>query len=66
VVSTREDAVNLYLTITDNGIGFDTTQRKNTLGLIGLRERAVSLNGQLHIKSTIGKGTTVFAVIPKK
>jgi signal transduction histidine kinase len=38
---------------------------KNTLGLIGLRERAVSLNGSLRVESEIGKGTTVFATIPK-
>ena len=65
-VTTKEDTQNLYLIITDNGKGFDLSQRKNTLGLIGLRERAVSLNGELHIESTIGKGTIISVVIPKK
>jgi PAS domain S-box-containing protein len=64
-VTTGEDDKNLYLTVSDNGDGFDTGKRKNTLGLIGLRERAVSLNGVLNIESGIGKGTTISAVIPK-
>lgn len=64
-VSTREDAAHYYLTVTDNGKGFDVTQRKNTLGLIGLRERAISLDGELYIESILGSGTTISAVIPK-
>jgi PAS domain S-box-containing protein len=65
-VSTSEDANNLYLLVTDNGAGFDTNQHKNTLGLIGLRERAVSLNGRLTIESKPGKGTRISAIIPKQ
>jgi PAS domain S-box-containing protein len=64
-VSTSEDDDHFYLAVTDNGKGFDVTQRKNTLGLIGLRERALSLNGALYIESVIGSGTTISAVIPK-
>lgn len=65
-VTTKEDADNVYLNITDNGKGFDSNQKKNTLGLIGLRERALSLSGELHIESIIGKGTIICAVVPKK
>ena len=65
IINTREDSENLYLTITDNGIGFDQEKRKNTLGLIGLRERAISLHGTLEIESSVGKGTIIRAVIPK-
>ena len=65
-VTTKEEDDNYCLTITDDGKGFDLSQRKNTLGLIGLRERALSLNGELNIESTIGKGTDICAVIPKK
>ncbi|MCW3088907.1 MAG: sensor signal transduction histidine kinase, partial [Sediminibacterium sp.] len=64
-VSTREDDDYLYLVVKDNGLGFDVSQRKNTLGLIGLRERALSLGGGLHIESSPGNGTRITAVIPK-
>lgn len=64
-VITREDMYNFYLTIKDNGEGFNTGEKKSTLGLIGLRERVLSLNGELNIDSMIGKGTTINIVIPK-
>ncbi|MES2371054.1 MAG: PAS domain S-box protein [Bacteroidota bacterium] len=64
-VEITEDEETIHLKIIDDGVGFDTTVMKNTLGLIGLRERAVSLNGSLRIESEIGKGTIVLATIPK-
>jgi signal transduction histidine kinase len=64
-VTTEQDEQHYYLTVTDNGKGFDTAIRKNTLGLVGLRERAISLNGTLSIDSMIGKGTTIRVIIPK-
>jgi PAS domain S-box-containing protein len=64
-VEITDDEESIRLKIIDDGNGFDTTVMKNTLGLIGLRERAVSLNGSLRIESEIGKGTTVLAIIPK-
>jgi signal transduction histidine kinase len=64
-VKLTEDEENIYLRIADDGRGFDTKVKKNTLGLIGLRERAVSINGELRIESELGKGTNVLAVIPK-
>ncbi len=65
LIKTSEDTENIYLTITDNGIGFDHEKKKNTLGLIGLQERAISLHGRLEIESRIGKGTIIHAIIPK-
>ena len=65
-ISTGEDEKNLYLTITDNGVGFDMAQHKNTLGLIGLRERALSIGGKLKIESSIGMGTVISIAVPRK
>jgi signal transduction histidine kinase len=62
----KEDAQNIYLSIADDGTGFDASVHKNTLGLIGLRERAVALTGAFRIASEVGKGTIVIASIPKK
>lgn len=58
------------LTITDDGIGFDTNipsqwdKDKGGFGLISMRERAQLLGGGLTIKSSLGNGTDVVAKIP--
>jgi PAS domain S-box-containing protein len=54
------------LTITDNGIGFDVNESggRKTLGLLGMKERALMMSGRLQIKSKPGKGTTVIITIP--
>ncbi|KOP71996.1 sensor histidine kinase [Cytobacillus solani] len=51
--------------IKDDGIGFDTSQKKtNSFGLIGMRERVELLEGELSIDSKIGKGTVVLIQVP--
>jgi PAS domain S-box-containing protein len=65
-VEIKDDEAYIYIKIEDDGKGFDPTVKKNTVGLIGLRERAASLNGRFNIQSEIGKGTVVLAIIPKK
>lgn len=58
------------LEISDNGIGFqppttDHNQRRRpTLGLSGMRDRAIALGGQLTIESAPLLGTTVRARLP--
>ena len=56
----------LALLIHDNGRGFDQADPglSKSLGLLGMRERAAILGGQVNIKSAAGKGTTVTAWIP--
>ena len=50
----------------DNGRGFDQADPSlsKSLGLLGMRERAAILGGQVNISSAPGKGTTVTAWIP--
>jgi PAS domain S-box-containing protein len=54
------------LTIADNGIGFDVNESggRKTLGLLGMKERALMMSGRLQIKSKPGKGTSVIVTIP--
>jgi signal transduction histidine kinase len=56
------------LEIRDNGCGFDPRRLDPTtdghLGLVGMRERATLLGGELQINSTVGRGTRVIAQIP--
>jgi signal transduction histidine kinase len=49
------------LTIEDNGIGFDTTQRSHGLGLVNMQERMLNVGGRLTLESQAGVGTTVLA-----
>jgi len=63
-VSTKFSGNKLYLFINDNGKGFDLNQQKNTLGLIGMRERAASINGELNIDSANGRGTSIMVMVP--
>jgi signal transduction histidine kinase len=58
----------LVLTIRDDGVGFDTRLIEPSLpghyGLIGMRERAAQIGGQLNIVSEAGRGTTVELKLP--
>lgn len=56
----------LILTITDNGKGFNTNSvgGKRSLGLLGMRERTLLMNGKYEISSEAGKGTAVKVTVP--
>lgn len=56
----------LHLEIIDNGIGFDinTSGRKDSYGMIGMRERVILIDGKLDITSELGKGTSIKVEIP--
>lgn len=51
------------LTIEDNGIGFDTTQRSPGLGLANMQERMLNVGGRLTLESQSGIGTTILAEV---
>jgi len=54
----------LHLRIEDDGVGFDPAEEHpNGFGLVGMRERALALGGQLFIAST-SEGTHVEVVLP--
>lgn len=56
----------LILSIKDNGKGITQNQVNNprSLGILGMRERALILGGNLNIKSTMGSGTLVNLELP--
>jgi signal transduction histidine kinase len=56
----------LVLEVSDNGRGIpaSTLVHTNSLGLLGMRERATQLGGDLSIQGTDGKGTTVKVRLP--
>lgn len=66
VILTKKEGYFL-LKVTDNGVGFELDRRNQTdsLGLMGMQERALSIGGELHIDSAPGKGTTIAFLLPK-
>ena len=62
----RPDADQLVLRIQDNGCGIspETQSNPKSIGLIGMRERALLLAGQLDIRSHRGAGTTIEVRLP--
>jgi two-component system sensor histidine kinase DegS len=52
--------------IRDNGKGFDVDEEKdkNSFGLIGMKERALMLHGELVIESVKHKGTVITLKVP--
>jgi two-component system sensor histidine kinase UhpB len=66
----REDTERVFGRIVDNGRGFDyeallkTPGQELGLGLAGMHERAVLLDGTLDIHSVPGQGTTIEVSIP--
>ncbi len=70
LVTMKEDVDAVYVTITDDGHGFDvgtllkTPDQDRGLGLAGMNERAVLLDGSLDIHSSPGHGVTIKVRIP--
>lgn len=60
----------VLLEIEDDGVGFDvgaidsTYEKRGSLGLVNIRERAELISGISHIDSAEGKGTRIRVIIP--
>lgn len=57
--------------IEDDGVGFDTSdveagRKRNSLGMVNLRERTEMLGGMLDIQSQLGKGTKISVMVEMK
>jgi signal transduction histidine kinase/ligand-binding sensor domain-containing protein len=68
LITLHMEARKLFLRIVDNGRGFEENDVFSTLGghfgLIGMRERAERLGGELRLASEPGKGTEVEVRVP--
>ena len=62
----QREAENLILAVRDNGKGIDETaiHAPNSLGLIGIRERAMAFGGTIEISALPERGTCVTVRIP--
>ncbi len=67
-INIRQVDDTVQLTVEDDGIGFDTTAKKDqlTFGLIGIKERTSMLQGECTVFSDPGNGTKIEVRIPLK
>jgi signal transduction histidine kinase len=65
-IALRQTENNIQGTLKDDGVGFDVNETRNGqgVGLTNMRERIKKLKGELDIKSSPGKGTTISFVLP--
>ncbi len=67
----RQESV-IVCQISDNGAGFDTGavsenyEKRGSLGMVNMHERAEMLDATLRLESARGKGTTITVVVPVK
>ena len=54
----------LLLNIEDNGKGYDTNQKHTGLGLLGMRERVIAMDGTLSVRSAHNEGTEINIRLP--
>ena len=65
MVSVRAEHDALVVEVEDHGVGFDLDKVAHTsMGLNGMRERALSLGGKLLVQSTFGEGVRIIAELP--
>jgi PAS domain S-box-containing protein len=64
------DEGQMFLSIQDNGVGFEPPEdwlglvRQGHLGLVGIRERAEAVGGSIKINSAPNQGTNIFVTVP--
>lgn len=65
-VAMREEDGVLILTVTDNGRGITEAEKisRNSLGLLGMRERAHLIGGSMDIVGQKGTGTALHVLVP--
>jgi signal transduction histidine kinase len=65
-VSVELENSSLLMRIQDNGIGFDESkiEDKKTLGILGMKERALMIGATYNISSILGEGTTTEVNVP--
>ena len=64
-ISIEETEDKITLEINDDGKGFDVDKERKNSGLTNMQVLANSINGDLTIKSKIGKGTDISLTILK-
>jgi PAS domain S-box-containing protein len=63
-ISLNDDHAFIYISIEDNGKGFDTEQKRKGIGISNMLNRIESFNGELKIDSNPGNGCRLQIKVP--
>jgi signal transduction histidine kinase len=63
-VSFKVENQELYFSVKDDGVGFDTTQKAKGIGLKNIQSRAQNMKGAVAFNSNKQKGTKIEIRIP--
>ena len=63
-VEFKKEIDNLFLQISDDGIGFNVNKKKKGIGLQNMLSRINECNGTFEIKSKKGEGTIIIVTVP--
>ena len=63
-IAVKKQNGHLLMSINDNGVGFDTSVKKNGIGLENIARRMKMFNGKVNIDSSPGKGCRMSVKIP--
>ncbi|OQP62664.1 hypothetical protein A3860_27010 [Niastella vici] len=64
VIKLHNTATTVFLSIEDNGVGFNTKQSRYGIGITNILNRVETFNGSVHILSSPGKGCRLEVSIP--
>ncbi|MFV8374852.1 tetratricopeptide repeat-containing sensor histidine kinase [Flavobacterium sp. LB1P62] len=63
-VDLKKRGDDLFLSIKDDGIGFNVNKAKRGIGIQNIQSRTKECDGTVEIKSNIGEGTTITITVP--
>ena len=60
----KQDKNKVIITISDDGKGFDPSQKSTGMGMINLKNRMEAIGGEFKISSILEKGTVIKLILP--
>ncbi|KIA87131.1 tetratricopeptide repeat-containing sensor histidine kinase [Flavobacterium sp. AED] len=63
-VELKKNGNDLFLSINDDGVGFNVNKAKRGIGIQNIQSRTNECNGTVDIKSNKGEGTTITIAVP--
>jgi len=64
IITIKTDDKNVFFSIADDGVGFDTTQKVHGIGLKNISSRVNFYSGSMNIISAPGQGCTISITLP--
>lgn len=63
-IKLSQDERSIHLTISDDGIGFDTSKPRNGIGITNIKNRVAAYDGTVYFKTQPGEGCVLSAIFP--